>query len=116
MNTPIFNTPTDIHITHHFDLEGCGLRELLDELREILNKIEEKEKKYIVDVTKVPVEKLPLSVRCINCLKAADLYTLGDVTNCTRWQLLKLRNFGRKALSELDKIMDEYGLTFRTER
>lgn len=110
------NIPTDIHITHHFDLEGCGLIELLDELREILNKIEEKEpKKHIVDMTKEPLEKLQLSNRLRNCLKAADLYTLGDVTNCSRRQLLKFRNFGIKARDELDNIMKEYGLTYRID-
>lgn len=110
------NIPTDIHITHHFDLEGCGLRELLDELREILNKIDEKEKEHIVDITKVPVDKLPISTRLKNCLKAADYNTLGEITKHTRRELFKLRNFGTKALSELKVVMDEYGLTLRKEQ
>lgn len=103
--------PTDIHITHHFDLDGDSLRRVIDELREILNRIEGT--KHLVDMTKVPIRELPVSVRCRNVLRAADFKTLGDVTKCTKWELSRLRNFGKKAITELESVMEQYGLNFR---
>jgi len=53
-----------------------------------------------------------LSVRALNCLKAADVETLGDLVRYQRQELMKFRNFGKKSLSELDALLDRKGLSF----
>ncbi|MBW7888671.1 MAG: DNA-directed RNA polymerase subunit alpha [Bacteroidetes bacterium] len=59
-----------------------------------------------------PVDELELSVRSHNCLRAADIRTLGDLVRKEEAELLKFRNFGRKSLAELTAIVDENNLTF----
>jgi len=55
---------------------------------------------------------LDLSVRALNCLKAAEVDTLGDLVQYNRNDLLKFRNFGKKSLDELDKLVKQKNLTF----
>lgn len=55
---------------------------------------------------------LDLSVRALNCLKAADVDTLGDLVQYNRNDLLKFRNFGKKSLTELDDLLNNLNLTF----
>lgn len=55
---------------------------------------------------------LNLSVRALNCLKAADILIIGDLVKYSKADLLKIRNFGRKSLSELEEVVDKMGLTF----
>lgn len=61
---------------------------------------------------KMNVEELELSVRSQNCLKAADIHTIGDLVARGEPEMLKFRNFGRKSLQELAKILEEKGLYF----
>ena len=61
---------------------------------------------------KMSVEELELSVRSHNCLKAADIQTIGDLVRRDDQEMLKFRNFGRKSLQELSKILEEKGLHF----
>ena len=58
---------------------------------------------------------LNLSVRALNCLKAADVDTLGDLVQYNKTDLLKFRNFGKKSLTELDDLLDSLNLTFGTD-
>ena len=53
-----------------------------------------------------------LSVRALNCLKAADVDTLGDLVKLNRNDLLKFRNFGKKSLTELDELLASLNLKF----
>jgi len=55
---------------------------------------------------------MDLSVRALNCLKAADVETLGELVTFNRNDLLKFRNFGKKSLTELDDLLLNMGLTF----
>ncbi len=55
---------------------------------------------------------LDLSVRALNCLKAAEVETLGDLVQYNRNDLLKFRNFGKKSLDELDKLVKQKNLSF----
>lgn len=66
----------------------------------------------IREILKTPVDDLELSVRSHNVLLSGDIHTLGDLVRCNIPELLKFRNFGRKSLSELTEIVEEYGLTF----
>lgn len=56
--------------------------------------------------------ELGLSVRALNCLKAAEVETLGQLVSYYRNDLLKFRNFGKKSLTELDELLESYGLSF----
>ena len=58
---------------------------------------------------------LNLSVRALNCLKAAEVETLGDLVQYNKTDLLKFRNFGKKSLSELDDLLESLNLSFGTD-
>jgi DNA-directed RNA polymerase subunit alpha len=58
------------------------------------------------------VEELELSVRSSNCLKAAEIKTIGDLVTKTEGEMLKYRNFGRKSLKEIADILQSMGLNF----
>ena len=55
---------------------------------------------------------LDLSVRALNCLKAAEVETLGDLVKFNKNDLLKFRNFGKKSLTELDELLESMNLSF----
>ena len=58
------------------------------------------------------VEELELSVRSSNCLRAAEIKTIGDLVQKSEPEMLKFRNFGRKSLKEIQDILGEMGLAF----
>lgn len=58
------------------------------------------------------LSEMDLSVRALNCLKAADVETLGELVTYHRNDLLKFRNFGKKSLNELDDLLTNLGLSF----
>lgn len=55
---------------------------------------------------------MDLSVRALNCLKAADVETLGDLVSYNKSDLLKFRNFGKKSLTELEELVQNQNLNF----
>lgn len=61
---------------------------------------------------KTPLHDLDLSVRAYNCLKAADVKTLGDLVQLEISDMMKFRNFGKKSLAELEQLVSEKNLTF----
>jgi DNA-directed RNA polymerase subunit alpha len=61
---------------------------------------------------KTSLGDLDLSVRAFNCLKAADVKTLGDLAKLEISDMMKFRNFGKKSLAELEQLIQEKGLTF----
>ena len=61
---------------------------------------------------KTPLSDLDLSVRAYNCLKAADVKTLGDLVRLEISDMMKFRNFGKKSLAELEQLIAEKNLTF----
>jgi len=61
---------------------------------------------------KTSLHDLDLSVRAYNCLKAADVKTLGDLVQLEISDMMKFRNFGKKSLAELEQLVVEKGLTF----
>ena len=61
---------------------------------------------------KTPLNDLDLSVRAYNCLKAADVKTLGDLVRLEISDMMKFRNFGKKSLAELEQLVAEKSLTF----
>ena len=67
---------------------------------------------HMRQLLKTKLVDMDLSVRALNCLKAADVETLGDLVSFNKNDLLKFRNFGKKSLTELDDLVDNKGLTF----
>ena len=72
--------------------------------------IDEQKMKILKALTK-SVEELELSVRSYNCLKNANIKTLGELVQKTDTEMLKTRNFGRKSLNEIKEILEEMGLS-----
>lgn len=70
------------------------------------------EKERVKKILLTSVDDLELSVRSHNCLKAANIKTLGDLVRKEESEMLKFRNFGRKSLAELMDIVESYNLEF----
>ncbi len=83
----------DVDRNEEFDEEVLHMRQLL--------------KTRLIDMN--------LSVRALNCLKAAEVETLGDLVQFNKTDLLKFRNFGKKSLSELDDLLESLNLSFGTD-
>ena len=66
----------------------------------------------IRQVLKSKLVDMDLSVRALNCLKSAELETLGDLVAIHKADLLKFRNFGKKSLAELEDLVKSKGLEF----
>jgi DNA-directed RNA polymerase subunit alpha len=66
----------------------------------------------IKKLMKMNVDELELSVRSHNCLKNANIKTIGDLVRLDEAELLKFRNFGRKSLQEIQEILERKGLYF----
>lgn len=75
-------------------------------------KAESMEDKELGEKLQIPVTDLELSVRSSNCLKEAKIKTIGDLVKKTEMEMLKYRNFGKKSLSEIQKILQDMGLSF----
>ncbi|MBL4763322.1 MAG: DNA-directed RNA polymerase subunit alpha [Gammaproteobacteria bacterium] len=58
-----------------------------------------------------PVDDLELTVRSANCLKAENVYYIGDLIQCTEVELLKTPNLGKKSLTEIKDVLASYGLS-----
>lgn len=113
---------TDGSITPQDALSGAG-KMLKDHINMFINFDVEHEEEKVVNEKDAEVERLrkilttsvddlELSVRSHNCLKAANIKTLGDLVKRDESEMLKFRNFGRKSLAELNDIVDVYGLEF----
>ena len=63
-----------------------------------------------------PIEELDLSVRSANCLKNANIRTLGDLVQRTEREMLSTKNFGRKSLDEIKDVLASLGLSFGMTR
>ncbi|MEY5042762.1 MAG: hypothetical protein RLZZ414_2329 [Bacteroidota bacterium] len=67
---------------------------------------------HMRQLLKTKLVDMDLSVRALNCLKAADVETLGDLASYNKNDLLKFRNFGKKSLTELEELVISKGLSF----
>lgn len=67
---------------------------------------------HMRQLLKTKLVDLDLSVRALNCLKAAEVETLGDLVKFNKNDLLKFRNFGKKSLTELDELLESMNLMF----
>jgi DNA-directed RNA polymerase subunit alpha len=67
---------------------------------------------HMRQLLKTKLVDMDLSVRALNCLKAADVETLGDLVSFSKSDLLKFRNFGKKSLTELEELVRSKNLSF----
>ena len=72
----------------------------------------DEESLHMRQLLKTRLIDMDLSVRALNCLKAADVETLGELVAYNKNDLLKFRNFGKKSLTELDDLIESKGLSF----
>jgi DNA-directed RNA polymerase subunit alpha len=70
------------------------------------------EKLRVASLLKTSIEDLNLSVRAYNCLKSANINSIGELVSKNESELLKFRNFGRKSLAELTEVIEEKNLQF----
>jgi DNA-directed RNA polymerase subunit alpha len=81
------------------------------ELKGMPAQIEEKKQTQIDPILLRPVDDLELTVRSANCLKAENIYYIGDLIQRTETELLKTPNLGRKSLNEIKEVLASRGLT-----
>ena len=98
-------------LIHHFMLFSDEKITLETEERSVTEEFDENTL-HIRQLLKTRLVDLDLSVRALNCLKAADVESLGELVAYNRNDLLKFRNFGKKSLAELDQLVDTKGLEF----
>lgn len=84
----------------------------LDSDEKFANEEFDEEVLHMRQLLKTKLVDLDLSVRALNCLKAAEVETLGDLVKFNKNDLLKFRNFGKKSLTELDDLLESLNLTF----
>ena len=72
----------------------------------------DEESLHMRQLLKTKLIDMDLSVRALNCLKAAEVDTLGDLVSFNKNDLMKFRNFGKKSLTELDELVHNKGLQF----
>jgi DNA-directed RNA polymerase subunit alpha len=69
------------------------------------------ETRHLVGILNTPVEELELSVRSSNCLKQANIQTIGDLVQKTEEEMVKTKNFGKKSLAEIQTKLNQYNLS-----
>ncbi len=84
----------------------------LDTDEKFANEEFDEEVLHMRQLLKAKLVDLDLSVRALNCLKAAEVETLGDLVKFNKNDLLKFRNFGKKSLTELEELLTNMSLTF----
>jgi len=120
----VFNIKTDgsIHpkdalkeaakiLIHHFMLFSDEKITLDTEVKSAADEFDETSL-HMRQLLKSKLVDMDLSVRALNCLKAADVETLGDLVSYNKNDLLKFRNFGKKSLTELEELVISKGLSF----
>ena len=98
-------------LIHHFMLFSDERITLDSEVKSETEEFDETSL-HMRQLLKTKLVDMDLSVRALNCLKAADVETLGDLVSYNKNDLLKFRNFGKKSLTELDELVENKGLTF----
>tara|TARA_Y100001968_G_scaffold329400_1_gene378655 strand:- start:527 stop:1519 length:993 start_codon:yes stop_codon:yes gene_type:complete len=98
-------------LIHHFMLFSNERISIKDEYASSIEEYDE-QSLHMRQLLKMKLIDLDLSVRALNCLKAAEVDTLGDLVTYNRSDLMKFRNFGKKSLTELDELVEAKGVHF----
>lgn len=87
----------------------------LNEIADVTGIMNAKQEDSKLKKLETPIDDLDFSVRAYNCLKRANVNTLGDLTEKTELEMMKIRNLGKKSLKEVIDKIKEMGLRFRDE-
>ncbi len=98
-------------LIHHFMLFSDE-KILLEQSEVDGNEEFDEEVLHMRQLLKTKLSDMNLSVRALNCLKSAEVETLGELVQFNKNDLLKFRNFGKKSLTELDELLDSLNLSF----
>ncbi|WP_165043296.1 DNA-directed RNA polymerase subunit alpha [Dysgonomonas sp. ZJ709] len=98
-------------LIHHFMLFSDE-KILLEQSEADGNEEFDEEILHMRQLLKTKLADMNLSVRALNCLKSAEVETLGELVQFNKNDLLKFRNFGKKSLTELDELLDSLNLSF----
>lgn len=98
-------------LIHHFMLFSDEKISLETEEKSVSEEFDENTL-HVRQLLKTKLVDMDLSVRALNCLKAADVETLGELVAFNKNDLLKFRNFGRKSLTELEELVKNKSLEF----
>jgi DNA-directed RNA polymerase subunit alpha len=98
-------------LIHHFMLFSDEKIAVEKEEKNVTEEFDENSL-HVRQLLKTKLVDLDLSVRALNCLKAADVETLGDLVTFNKNDLLKFRNFGKKSLTELEDLVKAKNLEF----
>ena len=98
-------------LIHHFMLFSDEKISVDTEEKSVSDEFDESSL-HIRQLLKTKLVDLDLSVRALNCLKAADVESLGELVAFNKNDLLKFRNFGKKSLTELEELVKSKGLEF----
>lgn len=98
-------------LIHHFMLFSDERITLDDEDKAAEEEFDETSL-HMRQLLKTKLVDLDLSVRALNCLRAAEIDTLGDLVQYDKNDMLKFRNFGKKSLTELEDLVEAKGLSF----
>ena len=98
-------------LIHHFMLFSDE-RITLEAEEVASNEAYDEEALHMRQLLKMNLVDLDLSVRALNCLKAAEVDTLGELVSYTKADLMKFRNFGKKSLTELEELVARKDLSF----
>jgi DNA-directed RNA polymerase subunit alpha len=98
-------------LIHHFMLFSDE-KILLEQSEVEGNEEFDEEILHMRQLLKTKLSDMNLSVRALNCLKSAEVETLGELVTFNKNDLLKFRNFGKKSLTELDELLDSLNLSF----
>ena len=111
----------DLHLISQIEQLNVKLLELLKLLQEFPtnSKLEISPLSKNVDelieaklLLETKLTEFGISVRTLNCLKMADVFTLGELVSFKKSDLLRLRNFGKKSFTEVEELVKDKGLTF----
>ena len=98
-------------LIYHFMLFSDERITMMDEKKAASEDLDENSL-HIRQLLKTKLVEMDLSVRALNCLKAAEVETIGDLVSLDKHDLLKFRNFGKKSLTELEELVRNKGLEF----
>lgn len=98
-------------LIYHFMLFSDERITLMDEQKTVSEDFDEGSL-HIRQLLKTKLVDMDLSVRALNCLKAAEVETIGELVALNKADLLKFRNFGKKSLTELEELVRGKGLEF----
>ena len=98
-------------LIYHFMLFSDERITMMDEKKVASEDLDENSL-HIRQLLKTKLVEMDLSVRALNCLKAAEVETIGDLVSLDKHDLLKFRNFGKKSLTELEELVRNKGLEF----